>query len=93
MQPFLISQFAEPVDEAARADGECLAGGLTAVMNMPLNQATTHFSLCLPCQEQFIRRSGLTALGSQAPEADRPITSSTLEIRPGSQSDSSSRPG
>jgi hypothetical protein len=34
-------------------------------MNMPLKQATTHFSLCLPCQEQFIRRSGLIAIESQ----------------------------
>ena len=89
MHPFLISQLAEPANEAAEADGECQAGGLTVVMNMPLNQATTHFSLCLPCQQQFIRRSGLTAMESQAPEVDRPMTSITLQTRPGVQTDSS----
>lgn len=57
-----------PAKEAADADGKCLAGGLTVVMNMPLNQATKHFSLCVPCQQQFIRRSGLTAMEPQAPE-------------------------
>jgi hypothetical protein len=56
------SEAHEPVHEAADPDEKCLAGGLTVVMNMPLNQATTHFSLCLPCQQQFIRRSGLTAI-------------------------------
>jgi len=50
------------------ADRGCPAGGLTVVMHMPLDQATTHFSLCLPCQQQFIRRSGLPAMESQAPE-------------------------
>lgn len=68
VHPFLTSHLTEPAAEAARADGECLAGGLTTVMNMPLDQATTHFSLCLPCQEEFIRRSGLTAMESLAAE-------------------------
>jgi hypothetical protein len=56
------SNLEEPVHEAAEGDSECVAGGLTVVMNMPLTQATTHFSLCVPCQEQFIRRSGRPGL-------------------------------
>jgi hypothetical protein len=75
MHPFPTSQLAEPVHQEAKADGVCPAGGLTLVMNMPLSQATSHFSLCLPCQEQFIRRSGLTAMEWQAPKVDRPVTS------------------
>ena len=45
--------------ELDEPDGACPAGGLTVVMHIPLDQATTHFSACLSCQEQFIRRSGL----------------------------------
>jgi hypothetical protein len=84
VHPFLISQLAEPVDGAAKADRECLVGGLAVVMNMPLSQATTHFSLCLPCQEQFIMRSGQTAMESQAPEVDRPMTSINIGDHAGS---------
>ena len=53
-------------DEVDEADGGCPAGGLTVVMHIPLDQATTHFSVCLSCQEQFIRWSGLPAMESQA---------------------------
>jgi hypothetical protein len=63
-----IDEAREPIDGATLADGGCSAGGLTVVMQIPLDQATTHFSGCLSCQEQFIRQSGLPAMGSQAPE-------------------------
>ena len=53
--------------EPDEADGGCPAGGLAVVMHMPLDQATTHFSVCLPCQEQFICRSGLLPRTRTAP--------------------------
>jgi hypothetical protein len=83
----------EPVHDAADVDGECVAGGLTVVMNMPLNQATTHFSLCLRCQEQFIRRSGLIAMESQGADVTADDFQRHWSPECGGQDDSSNRPG